>query len=233
MNAAVPLKDRILAAAAATPSLTRRQGNRVVFGVLAVSLAFAICMFELAGGFAHSRDRPLALTLRLADGWAMVSAALAWVVGRKTTPFVQAPELLALLVVGCPFALMAWMSRFYGAYADPLPADHWRCLLATLALAAVPLGGLLWMRRGQEPQYPATLGAAMGAVAGAWSAVVVILWCPDTSPSHALAGHALPLALTIVTGAAAGASVLGIRPSRYDFAVSSRPRDPAGASTGR
>jgi hypothetical protein len=233
MNAAMPLKDRILTAAAATPSLTRRQGKRLGFGVVALSLAFAITAFELAGGFAHSRDRPLALTVRFADGWAMFSAALAWVVGRKTTPFVQAPELLALLVVGCPFALMAWMSRFHGAYADPLPAEHWRCLLGTLALAAIPLGCFLRMRRGQEPQYPATLGAAMGAVAGAWSAVVMVLWCPDTSPSHALAGHAFPLALTIVIGSLAGASLLGIRPWRYDLALSSRPRDPAGASTGR
>jgi hypothetical protein len=233
MNAAMPLKQRVLAAAAMTPSLTRRQGRQLAFAVVAVSIAFAVTALELAGGLAHCRERPLALTVRLADGWAMVSAALAWVAGRKSTPFVQSPELLALLVVGCPFALMGWMSRFHGAYTDPLPVDDWRCFVATLSLAALPLAACLCMRRGQEPLYPATLGATMGAVTGAWSAVVVLLWCPDTSPSHAFVGHALPIVVSTLVGAAAGVSALEIRSPRYDLALSRRPRDPAGASTGR
>jgi hypothetical protein len=233
MNAAMTLKERVLAAAATAPSLTRRQGRHLAFAVIAVSVAFAVAAFELAGGFAHSRERPLALTVRLADGWAMASTVLAWVARRKTTPFLQSPELLALLVIASPFVLMGWMSRFQGAYTGPPPVDDWRCFAATLALAAIPLASFLFMRRGQEPQYPATLGAVMGAVAGAWSAVVVLLWCPDTSPSHALVGHALPIGLSIMIGAAAGASALDMRRPRYDLAPSRRPRDPAGASTGR
>jgi hypothetical protein len=233
MNAAMTLKERVLAAAATTPSLTRRQGRHVAFAVVAVSIAFAVTALELAGGLAHSGDRPLALTVRLADGWAMACTGLAWAAARKSMPFVQSPELLALIVLGCPLALMGWMSRFHGAYPDPRPVDDWQCFVATLTLAAVPLASCLFMRRGQEPQYPATLGAAMGAVTGAWSAVIVLLWCPDTSPSHAFVGHALPIALSTMIGAVAGASALDMRRPRYDLALSRRPRAPAGASTGR
>ena len=76
MNATVSLKERVLAAAAASPSLTRREGKRLAWQLAVLSVVVGISLLELAGGIAHSRDRPLAVTVRLADGWALASAAL-------------------------------------------------------------------------------------------------------------------------------------------------------------
>ena len=108
-----------------------------------------------------------------------------------------------------PALLLAWMSAFHGLYAEPSVRDAWICLPYSFALGLTPLTSFLSMRRGIEPLYPATLGAAAGAVWGAWGAVVALLWCPLTNARHAIVGHVTPLALLVAVGAWAGKRMLG------------------------
>jgi RNA polymerase sigma-70 factor (ECF subfamily) len=234
-SASLALKARVMAAAAATPSPTRRQGRRVTRLVLGASIAAGLACFELVGGVAHAPDRPLLYTVRLADGWALASAGLTWLLARFGTPFVRSPVMLQSACAVAPFALLTWMARFHGAYLDPPGASAWSCLAASLLCAAIPLAGFVWARRGSEARHPATLGAAIGAASGAWAGLLGLLRCPDTGRMHALLGHALPLAVATVVGALAGARLLGIAGYRRRGRRSPRiraPRDaPSAAST--
>jgi hypothetical protein len=217
------IKERVLAAARAAPSPTRGEGRRVAAALAAVSLAVAGAFFELAGGLAHSRERPLSLTVRMALGWALASAALTWLVRRHTRLYVRSAELVAAAAAGAPFALAAWMARFRGSYPDVAWAQDWPCFVATLALGLTPLLSLVWLRRASEAHHPVALGAALATAASAWAALPVLLWCPVTTTAHVAAGHAAPLAVMALVGCVAGGSSLGVRhPGRPAFAPSLR-----------
>lgn len=209
-SASLALKARIMAAAAAAPSPTRRQGRRVTRFVVAAAIAAGIAFFELGGGVAHPRDRPLFVTVRLGDGWALACAALTWLAARFGTPHVRTPEVLRAACMAAPVALVLWVARFHGDYVDPPAVSLWTCAATSLACAVVPLAGFLWARRGSEPRHPATMGGSIGAASGAWAGMVGLLRCPDNEPLHAVLAHAMPLVLTTVVGALAGARFLRI-----------------------
>jgi len=202
------LKTRVLAAAARAPAMTRNQGRAVAAMLTIASLAIALAIFELSGGL--SRERALSSTIKLADGWALVSAAITWiVVSRGRSSLVRSPFLLALTAALSPILLVAWMRQFDAPGAE----NHGEiaCFGFTLAAAATPLASFLGIRAGAEPKSPSTLGAAAGAMSGAWANVVVLLWCPVTEAVHALVGHALPIAMLIAIGATVGSSTLAAR----------------------
>jgi hypothetical protein len=206
------LRARILAAAARTPSPTRREARRGALVLLGVSVVVAVTVFQLAGGFAHSAGRPLGTTLAMTAGWAAASALLTWLVlGRGGSTLARRPTWLAAAALVAPLALFAWMHVFHGSYAEPYERVGYRCLGYTLVMAVTPLAAFLRFRRGVEPRRPSILGAAAGAACGAWAGVIVDLWCPLTAPMHALVGHVLPLALLIGVGAFVGNRMLGLR----------------------
>jgi hypothetical protein len=213
MNAAVSLKERVLAAAAKTPSPTRPDTRRLRALLLALSMAVGFGVLELAGGIAHARDRPAASTVRLADGWAMASCLLTWLLARRSSMVLSFPRLLTAATLACPVALFAWVAQFHGTFPEPPPTSDWACLVFTLACAATPLACFLRLHRGLELERPDLLGAAAGATAGAWAGVLAIVWCPTTSPWHVLLGHVAPIAVLTCAGSWLGASMLGL-PSR-------------------
>jgi hypothetical protein len=225
-SASLDLKARIMAAAAAAPSPTRCQGRRATRFVLAGAIAVGLAFFELAGGLAHARDRPLVLTVRLADGWALASAAFTWLAARLGAPFVRRAEILRAACLAAPAALVMWMAHFHGTYVDPPFGEPWACMVTSLVCASFPLAGILWARRQSEARHPATLGAAYGAACGAWAGVLALLRCPETEPLHALLAHALPLVVTTLAGTLAGARVLAMRAYRIGGRRSPRMRAP-------
>ncbi len=203
MNVVVPLRERVLAAAADTPSMSRPQGRRLAASLAALSVAVALAIFTLAGGLAHARARPLLDSVRLADGWALASAGLAWLVlGRGSRTLFRSPQLLQAAAWGSPLWLLAWMPRFVSAEGSVGSAAA--CFGLTLALSAIPLASFLALRSGAEPECPGSLGAGAGAMVGACAQVLVLLWCPVTSLAHALLGHALPMAVLALFGSVAG-----------------------------
>lgn len=212
-GAALALKSRILAAAAAAPSRTRGQGRRLTSLVVALSLAAGLTLFELTGGVAHARDRPLVVTVRLADGWALASAVLTWLTVRFSAPLVREAEWMAVACAAAPAVLLAWVRSFHGDYVDPAAGAGWACFASAIAMAVTPLVGLLWARRGSEPRHPATLGAALGCSCGAWAGVLGLLRCPHTDALHAMTGHVAPLVAITLAGALAGSRVLVMRGS--------------------
>ena len=212
MNIAIPLKERVLAAAAAAPSLTRTQARRLALGLALLSVAFGLLVFHLAGGLVPAEGRPLLLTVRLADGCALASAALTWlVVGRGGRTLARSPSILAQVTLASPLLLFAWLQSFRGDYEPPRAHDDWLCFGLTLVVGVLPLASFLTLRRGVEPDRPGTLGAAAGAMSGGWATVVVVLCCPVAGGLHGVLGHVAPLAALIVAGGLGGARMLGIR----------------------
>ena len=116
MNAAVPLRERVLAAAAATPSLNRRQGRRLAAFLTCLSIGIVALLFAAVGGIDHARERPFVSTLRIAEGWGLATLAFSWLVlGRTRSTFARAPHLLRAATWASPVVLVEWMLRFAGA----------------------------------------------------------------------------------------------------------------------
>ena len=212
MGDADTLRARVLAAAAATPSPTRREKRRSVATLLLASVVVALALFEGAGGLEHAKGRPLSITLAIAGGWGLFCAALSWItLGRGRSTLGRAPALIFLAALATPALLIAWMHVFDGSYVEPFVRFGWRCFGYNLLMAALPLVSLLVLRRGAEPRSPWALGAGIGAVCGAWAGVLVDLWCPLTNLPHVLFGHVLPVALLVAAGALLGQRTLGVR----------------------
>jgi hypothetical protein len=74
----------------------------------------------------------------------------------------------------------------------------WRCHSFTLVLGAALLAAMMTANRRSDPVHASWLGAAFGAVAGAWASVFVAAWCPLFDLSHTLLGHAAPI--LVLTG---------------------------------
>jgi hypothetical protein len=206
------LRARVLDAAAKKNAPTRARGTQMLVVVVVSSIAFATMVFELAGGFDHSAGRPIGLTLALAGGWLVACAALTWLaLGRGDSTLPRRPAILVPLAIATPLACFVWMHLFNGTYQEPFERVGFRCLAYTLLVAAVPLLGFLFVRRGIEPRKPAALGAAVGATCGAWGGLVMDMWCPLTNTPHVLVGHVTPLAIATMIGALVGHRVLGLR----------------------
>ncbi len=206
------LRDRVLSAAASTPSTTRQQGHRIAVALIAASVAIAVTVFKGIGGFAHSSERPVGITLALAGGWTIISAAFTWlVIGRGSSSLARRPAILLAVALASPLAVFLWMQLFYGTYPEPFARVGYRCLGYTLLIAATPLTAFLALRRAVEPRYPAALGAGAGAACASWAGALVHLWCPLTNPLHVLVGHVGPIVVAAMIGAVVGRWTLGVR----------------------
>ena len=113
--------------------------------------------------------------------------------------------------IGVPLLVGAWLVLWHATYADPFVRRGIRCFALTAMTAPCPFAALAFASRRVEPRHPGTAGAALGAVAGAWAAVMVELWCPLSAQAHVLVGHVLPLFALALGGAAVGARIFRLR----------------------
>ena len=210
------LRERVLAAAAATPAKTRAEARRVGLILIAASAGMAVTIFQAIGGIGHAAKRPLGITIALGGGWILVSIALTYLVlGRGKSSMGRRPFILAAAAALAPILVFVWMILFYGTYPEPTFKMGYRCLGYTLLMSALPLGAFLALRRAVEPRYPAALGAAAGAACASWAGALIDFWCPITHPLHIVVGHVVPLTIAIAAGALVGRFTLGA--SRKDL----------------
>jgi hypothetical protein len=179
----------------------------------------------VADGGVPTQDRPLGFAVTLEVVWLVIALVATWagvtrggsMLGRSSTS-----KLAVALVT--PVALVAtWLTVAVLWLKDVLPLAwlevmdeapsfqfHANCALASAAYAVGPLFAFLAMRRHRDPVSPRKSGAALGAVAGAWGAVVHFPFCSCTSPLHMALGHVLPVVVLAVAGAVLGDRILGV-----------------------
>ncbi|ABC81519.1 NrsF family protein [Anaeromyxobacter dehalogenans] len=164
-----------------------------------------------AGGLGHAAGRPGAIGAAIAAGSVVLALAATWAVQSGRSMLAPPRALLLGIAVGVPLLAGAWLVLWHGTYDEPFTRTGWRCFALTALTAPWPFAALVRARRRVEPRHPAAVGAALGAVAGAWAAVMVELWCPLSVGSHVLVGHVLPLAALALAGAAIGARAFRLR----------------------
>ena len=122
-------------------------------------------------------------------------------------PLIWAMAVPVLLLAGIGIAELAhtppadWVRMWLGASWQYCP---WLVLLLALPIFA----GLLWSFRRFAPTRLRLAGAAAGLAAGAWSATLYCLHCPEVSALFVLTWYSLGIGLAAGLGALAGPRLL-------------------------
>lgn len=219
MTPSESLKLRVLEAVRQrpVPSRTDRLPTTIALAALAAVAMSAVLQWGPrllgdVGGVAHAAGRPEASgAWILAGSVALALAATCLVLPGRRSMLSPPRGLLLGVIIGVPLLIGAWLMLWGTTYEDPFTRVGWRCFALTAMTAPWPFAALAYASRRVEPRYPGTAGAALGAVAGAWAAVMVELWCPLAVHQHVLVGHVLPLAVLAVAGSAFGAWMFRMR----------------------
>ena len=185
-------------------------GQRIAFGIL----SGAAISLLLVGGVVGIRpdldvailDFPFwvkwAYTASLGVGAVLTTASLA-------RPESTRPRWLWLL--GVPVLLLTAIGIAQMAHASPQDwqalwlGRSWRLCPWTILLLSAPIFvGLLWSFRQFAPARPRAAGAAAGLAAGAWSATLYCLHCPEVSAIFVLTWFSLGIGLAAAAGAVLG-----------------------------
>lgn len=181
-------------------------------GAMAAVVLWAPRLFGDVGGLAHAAGRPVASGAWILAGALALALASTWLVlPSRRSMLSPARGLLLAVALGVPVLVGLWLVLWHGTYAEPFVRTGWRCFALTTLSAPWPFLVLVAASRRVEPRHPGTAGAALGAAAGAWAAVMVELWCPLAVHDHVLVGHVLPLLALVAAGAAAGARLFRLR----------------------
>ena len=208
------LKLRVLEAVRQQPLPRRTNRLPVTMGLAALSavamsavLQWAPRLFGEVGGVAHAVGRPAASGTWILAGTVAVALFSTWLVlPFRRSMLLPARGVLLGVAIGVPLLVGAWLVLWHTTYDDPFTRIGWRCFALTALTAPWPFATLAYASRRMEPRHPGMAGAALGAAAGAWAAVMVELWCPLAVHSHVLVGHVLPLIVVALAG-----SVIGVR----------------------
>ena len=199
-----------------------RRTDRLPFTIAGATLAAAgmLAMVEWGpvllgrtGGVAHAAGRPAAIGAWILGGTVVLALASTWLVLPSRRSMLSPPRGLLLgVTIALPLLVGGWLVLWHGTYDDPFTTIGQSCFALTALTAPWPFAALAYASRRAEPRHPGTVGAALGAVAGAWAAVMVALWCPQAGHAHVLVGHVLPLAVLTLAGSAIGARMFRLRP---------------------
>jgi hypothetical protein len=202
-------RQRLIESLGNLPSPTRREVRARAALSYVLAGIWMVAIYAAAGTLEHATTRASALTLVIASGLSVVAAlASAAVLSRSSSPLGRSHFSLAMFTGVVPFAVLAWLSLWQPHELHESIPVGWRCHALSLGIGVAPLIALAVAKRHSEPQHPRWLGAAFGAIAGAWAAVLVAAWCPLFDLSHALLGHVAPILVLIATGAALASSQL-------------------------
>ena len=201
------LRERVFAAVWAQPSPPRAVAVRRRAAVLAFAGALGVAAWMSAGGV-RPTGRPAGLMAATFGGALAVTAiALVGALRRPSMLGRSAPALVAI-AVATPVVLLAWkagVSALFPGMTVPWPDRvGLRCLGVALSSGIAPLAAFLYTRRYTQPAHPRLTGLAIGTAAGAFTWLLVDLWCPVAYFHHLLLGHLLPVGLFAALGAASG-----------------------------
>lgn len=206
------LKLRVLAAARGLPAPERTDRFFPGLGLAALAALAMVAVLALAGGPSHAAGRPALSGAWIVGGTLALALAATWLsLPHRRSMLSPARGQLLAVAIGVPVLVGAWLVLWHTTYEDPIVRAGFRCFALTAATAPWPFMALAYFSRRLDPRHPALAGAALGATAGAWAAVMVELWCPLAVLDHVVMGHVLPLALLALAGSVFGALKFGLR----------------------
>jgi hypothetical protein len=213
------LKLRVLEAVQQHPAPRRTDLLPSTIALTALAAAGMLALLEWGpillgspGGVGHAAGRPSVIGVWVVGGIVVLALASTWLVLPSRRSMLSPPRgLLVGVAIALPLLVGAWLVLWHGTYDEPLATIGKRCFALTTLTAPWPFVVLAYASRRAEPRHPGTVGAALGAVAGAWAAVMDALWCSQTGHAHVLVGHALPLAVLTLVGSAIGARMFRLR----------------------
>ncbi len=192
-----------------TPRLRRSFALAALAG-LAISAIVFFSLLELRS-FPEALSSPRFILkpvemLLLTGASAMLAIRLAQPGSDARWPALVAVLALAIIIAALAVELLVvprsgWMVRLAGV--------HWYACVVSIVLLALPIlaASLLALRLG-APMRPAWAGAAAGLFAGALSASLYVMHCPDDSPIFVAAWFSLAVACVAAIGAVAGGRLL-------------------------
>jgi hypothetical protein len=209
VNSAADLRARVLEATRREPAKVRAQARRQTVALWVAGAAAGLGVFFAIGG-PHAGGRTGAEIAGVAVVWAACAfGATRAALARGTRGLgLPAATLLAVAIGTAPvmFVLFALVGGEPAARPSTLG-----CALATVGMAAALLVAMVLSRRGGDPAHPGATGAAFGAAAGAWAAVLIDLHCARGDLAHVGLGHVLPVLALGAVGAVLGSRLLGVR----------------------
>lgn len=209
------LKSSILASVQAQPAApSRGELRRHRIKTTAIAVVVSLTVFFIAGGVRRT-DRPIALVLETAITAAVVAILVSIVaLWRGRSMLGASPVVRIGAAIATPFALLigklAITSGFEGMDAEFPDREGFKCLNLSLFIGVALLVAFVIARRRSAPLRPALTGTALGAAAGAWSWVLVDLWCPVAEIPHLLLGHVLPVVALALVGTWLGGRLLDL-----------------------
>jgi hypothetical protein len=211
------LKQRVLDAAKHEPSQTRSQHRAKTIRSLAIATAIALFILFVTGGpeLGHRPAVLLAVTALILAGLAIAITMLAIRGFDKSMTGAPTDILIGAALLSAP---ALWLVEF-GARLIWVPTvvrpvslqSTLICHACTLAMATAPMIAMIRLRRHTDAVHPRALGAALGAAAGAWGAVLIDLHCASNNMVHIALGHVLPTIVLAILGAVVGSRSLALR----------------------
>lgn len=209
------LKRRVLESIAARPAPTRSSTRTRQWLGMGIAWSVGLSIFFYLGGI-RVTERPLPLIVGTALGTALLAASAAWIALTRGRSSLGRPLRLALPIVLSALPLIvvwkiAFSSQFPRALVEWPTRPGFRCLGVTLAVAAVPFAGFMYLWRNTEARHPISTGLLGAYSVGLLATFLTDLWCPVAYPPHLLLGHALPVAILTALGALLGRRLIGIK----------------------
>jgi hypothetical protein len=215
MTTSTTMRDRVFAAARASPPARPGSRRLTLAGLGALALLAMTGVLYLWGGPGHAVGRPPTTSIAIVAGMALLALAVTRLVLPPARSMLGPPTArLLAIAVGVPLAVGAWLLGGHAFYDDSGARVGFLCFALTLAAAPWPFVALVFASHRVDPRHPGLSGGALGAAAGAWAAVVVEIWCPLAEPGHVAFGHVAPLVVLVAAGALLGARVFRLRPVR-------------------
>ena len=220
MSAGADRKAQLLEAVRAEPSPTRADVvRRERVWSLGASCLTAL-LFVLAGGM-RVGSRPPMLVASSAGAWGGIAVVATVMALRRGRSMLGAPGSWLLAgTIAVPLLLaVAWFALPWVSLGAPATRGYSidaACFAVTVALSAPLVLAFFVRRQDGDPLQPSVTGAALGAAAGAWGAVLIDLHCETVDPRHVVLGHLLPVVTLAFVGALIARSSLAIHAKRRD-----------------
>ncbi len=201
------LRERVMQAAATRPAPTRQATDKrriLTFCTVIV----AVGLFSFMNGMPHtSARRPVSHLVIGVVAFAMIAISAAIFMFRPIPSALgRSPAVRRKLAVAVPMALVlaSLLANFSAPVTLRWPSTniwaHIPCAIATMILGGIILALLIRMERGFESIAPRATGASLGAIAGAWTALLMAIECPYPDPFHVIVTHIAPVVLLVVMG---------------------------------